>query len=204
MPTVVRKSEIAEAPAERDRVVDGTAAEVEHHGRAAELASAGKLLEIPGRISGDDADRADPAAAVRFAGDPAELHRQLALFEGGAGIGPTSRSSRRRQPTRHHKQRFPPATSREGRATFRSLKLVPSPSPKRSPSSHSVKPRSDVPSVCSHMNVTKMVSGGIQIVHRYLLHCSQKARKIWRTNNSLQFPASEPRKTSPTISAQRP
>lgn len=37
-----------------------------------------------------------------------------------------------------------------------------------------------------------MVSGGIQIVHRYLLHCSQKACKIWRSNNTLLFPAREP------------
>ena len=44
-----------------------------------------------------------------------------------------------------------------------------------------------------------MVSGGIQIVHRYLLHCSQKARKIWRANNTLLFPAPEPGNTSPTI-----
>src|SRR5207245_4134175 len=81
-----QKAEMAEAPSERDRVIDGTAAGVEHHGRAAELAGAGKLLEIPGRISGDDADRADPAAAVRLAGDPAELHWQLALFEGCTGM----------------------------------------------------------------------------------------------------------------------
>ena len=41
------------------------------------------------------------------------------------------------------------------------------------------------------MDVTKMVSGGIQIVHRYLLHCSLKAGKVWRAHNSSLFPALE-------------
>src|SRR6185369_17831914 len=70
-----QKAEVAEAAAERDRVVDGTAAGVEHDGRAAELASAGEVVEVFRCISSDDADRADPAAAVGLAGDPAELHR---------------------------------------------------------------------------------------------------------------------------------
>jgi uncharacterized protein len=54
------------------------------------------------------------------------------------------------------------------------------------------------------MDVIKMVSGGIQFVHRYLLHCSQKARKIWRTNNSLGFPATEPRNIWPRFHSKAP
>lgn len=48
-----------------------------------------------------------------------------------------------------------------------------------------------------------MVSGGIQLVYTDLLQCSQKARKIWRENNTLLFPASEPSNASPTIAAKR-
>jgi hypothetical protein len=53
------------------------------------------------------------------------------------------------------------------------------------------------------MNVTKMVSGGIQIVHRYLLHCSLKAGKVWRANNTSLFPALEPHNRSLKVAAQR-
>lgn len=53
------------------------------------------------------------------------------------------------------------------------------------------------------MDVTKMVSGGIQIVHRYLLHCSQKAGKLWRRHNSSLFPALELRNRTLTMAAKR-
>ena len=53
------------------------------------------------------------------------------------------------------------------------------------------------------MDVTKMVSGGIQIVHRYLLHCSLKAGKIWLAYNSPLFPALEPRIIAHRMTAQR-
>lgn len=53
------------------------------------------------------------------------------------------------------------------------------------------------------MDVTKMVSGGIQIVHRYLLHCSLKAGKVWRAHNNSLFPALEPRNVSHRIAARR-
>ncbi len=48
-----------------------------------------------------------------------------------------------------------------------------------------------------------MVSGGIQLVYTDLLQCSQKARKIWRENNTLLFPASEPGNTSLNVAAKR-
>ncbi|MDH6258337.1 hypothetical protein M2427_002235 [Bradyrhizobium sp. BR13661] len=54
------------------------------------------------------------------------------------------------------------------------------------------------------MDVTKMVSGGIQIVHRYLLRCSLKADKVWRGHNSALFPALELRNKALTISARSP
>jgi hypothetical protein len=80
---------------------------------------------------------------------------------------------------------------------FRSFKLVPSPSPKGVQAS----PVSTFPE--SLMNVTKMVSGAIQIVHRYLLHCSQKTGKVWRAHHSSLFPALEPRIRAHRMSAQR-
>ena len=53
------------------------------------------------------------------------------------------------------------------------------------------------------MDVTKMVSVGIQIVHRYLLHCSLKADKVWLAHNSSLFPAVELRNWAHRMSAQR-
>ena len=46
MPTVVSAAEAAEAPAERDGIVDRAAAGIQHDGRAAELASARELVEL--------------------------------------------------------------------------------------------------------------------------------------------------------------
>ena len=86
MPTVVSSAEAAEASAERDGIVDRAAAGIQHDGRAAELASARELVELPRAVRGDDADGADPAPAIGLAGDPAELHRQFAFFEGAAGV----------------------------------------------------------------------------------------------------------------------
>ena len=57
---------------------------------AAELAPTREFIEIPGLSDGHDADRADPAPAIRLAGDPTEAHRQFALFEGGAGTRRTA------------------------------------------------------------------------------------------------------------------
>ena len=82
--------EIAPAPSERDRVVDRTAAGIQHDGRAAELPAAREFIEIPWSIGGHDTDRADPAPAIRLARDPAELHRQFASFEGDAGMRRTA------------------------------------------------------------------------------------------------------------------
>jgi hypothetical protein len=62
-------------------------------GRAVELTPARELIEITWTIGGDDADRADPAAAIRLARDPAELHRQFAFFEGDAGMCRTAQRS---------------------------------------------------------------------------------------------------------------
>src|SRR5258708_25768291 len=73
--------EAAPAPSERDGVVDRTAAGIQHDGGAAKLASVRKFIEIPGAVGGDDADRADPAPAIRLARDPAEFHRQFSFFQ---------------------------------------------------------------------------------------------------------------------------
>src|SRR5947209_2740250 len=83
---------------------------------------------------------------------------------------------------------------------LRSFKLVPSPSPKRLSLSR-FRQAPVFPE--SHTDVTKMVSGRIQIVHRYLLHCSLKAGKIWRVNSSLQFPALEPNIRAHRMAAER-
>src|SRR6202171_6140144 len=82
--------EIAPAPSERDRVVDRTAAGIQHDGRAAELSAAREFIEIPWGIGGHDADGADPAPAIRLASDPAKLHRQFAFFEADAGMRRTA------------------------------------------------------------------------------------------------------------------
>src|SRR5262249_21966494 len=52
-----------------------------------------EIIEMPWGLGGDDADCADPASAIRLAGDPAELHRQLASFEGNAGARRTAQHS---------------------------------------------------------------------------------------------------------------
>ena len=85
-----QRTEIAPAPSERDGVVDRTAAGIQHDGRAAEIASAREFVEILRAVRGHDADRADPAPAIRLAGDPAEPHRQFAFFEGSAGMRRTA------------------------------------------------------------------------------------------------------------------
>src|SRR3954449_6375513 len=143
-----QKSEIAEAPAERDRVVDGTTAGIEHHGGAAELASAGKLFEVPGRIGGDDADRTDPPAAIRLAGDPAELHWQLALFEGNTGPG---RRPERRDGASQHDSTSSGSHQQPAAKFERLQKFQTGPFPKSQALAQalrradSAKPRSDVP-----------------------------------------------------------
>src|ERR1700682_5167018 len=76
-----QRPEIAPAPSERDRVVDRTAAGIQHDGRAAELSAAREFIEIPWTIGGHDADRADPAPAIRLASDPAKPDWQFALCE---------------------------------------------------------------------------------------------------------------------------
>ena len=78
--------ERAEPPSERDRVVDRAAAGIQHDSFALELMIARESIEIAWGLGANDADCADPASAIRLASDPAELHRQLAFFEGGAGI----------------------------------------------------------------------------------------------------------------------
>jgi hypothetical protein len=88
-----QRPEIAPAPSKRDRVVDRTAAGIQHDGRAAELSAAREFIEISWSIGSYDADRADPAPAIRLASDPAELHRQFAFFEGNAGMRRTAQHS---------------------------------------------------------------------------------------------------------------
>src|SRR4030081_1798927 len=90
MPTVVSAPRLAPRRAERDGAVDRPAAGIQHDGCAAELASARELFEILRAIRGHDADRADPAPAVRLARDPAKPHRHFAFFEGDASEGPTT------------------------------------------------------------------------------------------------------------------
>ena len=194
-----QKAEIAEAPAERDRVVDGTAAGVEHDGRAADLPPAGKIVEILRRVSGDDADRADPAAAVGLAGDPGKFHRQLALFERAAGAG---RRTESRDGASQHNSTSGGSHQQPAAKIERLQKFQTGPFPKPKPLSLS-RFRQAPMFPESHTDVTKMVSGGIQIVHRYLLHCSLKAGKIWRVNNSLQFPALEPNIRAHRMAAER-
>jgi hypothetical protein len=70
--------ETAEAATDRNRVVDRTAAGVQHDGRAPELSASRQFIEIPWSIGRHDADRADPAPAIRLASDPAKFHRQFA------------------------------------------------------------------------------------------------------------------------------
>src|SRR5262249_39283934 len=57
------------------------------------LMMAREIIEMPWGLDGDDADCADPASAVRLTGDPAELHRQFAFFEGNASTCRTSQHS---------------------------------------------------------------------------------------------------------------
>jgi len=47
-----------------------------------EFAPAREFVELMRAIRSDDADRADPAATIRLACDPVEVHRQFAFFEG--------------------------------------------------------------------------------------------------------------------------
>ena len=56
------------------------------------FAAAGEVVEIFWGVASDDSDRADPAAAIRFASDPGKVHRKLMLREHGAGVsGSTNR-----------------------------------------------------------------------------------------------------------------
>src|SRR5258708_6602658 len=92
-------TEDAPAPAECNGVVDRTAAGIQYDGRAAEFASARKVVEILRAIRCYDADGADPAPAIRPAFDPAKSHRQFALFEGDACM---RRSTKRRHDAWHN------------------------------------------------------------------------------------------------------
>jgi hypothetical protein len=58
---------------------------------------------------------------------------------------------------------------------LKSLKLVPSPSPSSGPASPTA---TSVDSIY-HTRVTKMVSGGLPIVHSELPHCHQIIGKVW-------------------------
>ena len=97
-------------------------------GRAVELTPARELIEITWTIGGDDADRADPAAAIRLARDPAELHRQFAFFEGDAGM---CRTAQRSDDAGQCDAKGGGAKQRPPRKSsdLTSLKLVPSPKP---------------------------------------------------------------------------
>src|SRR5205085_6793716 len=64
---------VAPAPAERHCVIDRAAAGIQHDGGATKLTLACELVEFFRGVGGYDTDRADPAAAVRPTGDPAEL-----------------------------------------------------------------------------------------------------------------------------------
>ena len=125
-------TETAPAPSERDGVVDRTAAGIQHDGRAAEFASAREFVEILRAVRGDDADRADPAPAIRLARDPAEPHRQFAFFEGAAGMRRTARAWPRRRAMRCTGRRRRAAPSREYQATSRASIWFLPPSPKTS------------------------------------------------------------------------
>src|SRR5258708_22966915 len=81
---------MAPAPPKRDRLMARAAAGIKQDGGAAEMPTACEIVEIPGAVSGDDADRADTAPAIRLASDPAELHRRFAFFEGDAAIRRTA------------------------------------------------------------------------------------------------------------------
>ena len=83
-------TEIAPTPSKRDGVVDRAAAGIQHDGGAVEDASAREFIEILRAVGGHDADRADPAPAIRLARDPVELHRLFAFFEGDTGLRRTA------------------------------------------------------------------------------------------------------------------
>src|SRR4029453_5463390 len=88
-----QRPEIAPAASKRDCVVDGTAAGIQPDGRAAERSAGWEFIKTPWGVGSYDAARADPAAAIRLARDPAELHRQFACFENDAGMRRTGQHS---------------------------------------------------------------------------------------------------------------
>ena len=77
------QAELAEPAPECDRIVDRATARIQHQRRAAKIPAMGKIFKILEAVGGDNADCADPSAAVRLACHPAKLHRQLALFKRG-------------------------------------------------------------------------------------------------------------------------
>src|SRR6266403_4841607 len=81
-----QRTKIPPAPSKRNRVVDRTATGIQHDGHTAELTSAREIIEILGTVGGNNADRADPARAIRLPRDPATLHRHFAFFERDAGM----------------------------------------------------------------------------------------------------------------------
>src|SRR5450631_445596 len=86
------KADRSPTPTERDCVIDRAAVGIQHDGRAAEIAVTGEFVEISRGVASDDSDRADPAAAIRFASDPGKVHRKLMLLEHSTGV---SRSTNR-------------------------------------------------------------------------------------------------------------
>ena len=79
-------AECPPATPQRDGVVDRTAAGIQHDGRTFNVMFVGKIVESFWRVRGDDADCADPSAAVRLASHPVKPHRQLALFQARTGL----------------------------------------------------------------------------------------------------------------------
>src|SRR5450755_1505785 len=86
------KADRSPTPTERDGVIDRPTIGIEHDGPASEIAVAGEFVELFRSVAGDDSDRADPAAAIRFACDLGKVHRTFMFFEHGAGV---SRSTNR-------------------------------------------------------------------------------------------------------------
>ena len=80
------KADRSPTPTERDGVIDRPTVGIQHDGRAAEIAVAGEFVEISRSAAGDDSDRADPAAAIRFASDPGKVHRKLMFLEHSTGV----------------------------------------------------------------------------------------------------------------------
>ena len=75
----------APAPSQRDGIIDRAAAGIQHDGGAMKFTPACEFLELVRAVGCHDADRADPAAAIRLAYDPVKMHRQFAFFERTGG-----------------------------------------------------------------------------------------------------------------------